>query len=318
MGYPPIRATLRGSFSRLVARTLRVLFFIVVAYGAIFWFASRSVKADVEQMLLSVGGEMMHYGRATHQDAPRTISLNGQTLKLSVGTTKDSLQEVLDHYERRCNLKDGGLSNELAEAYKQNGHQLSKGQKKLLGTIVRQDGGGKGFVVCLDAGTQKRHWKDWIAHLSRFVQSGNISEVGEIRYLYAERHKHTTTLVTLWADGALNVFHMFPNSGDAPGFDLPDVPRPKEAKRLLSAGEEGFSQSVHIYAANTMTGNQLFDFYHQALLTAGWRISVDPLRAKRPKHAPQVMIAQNSHRMLTIVTGNNRDGAGFVNIMNMH
>ncbi len=312
------KQTISSRFRRLLAGASRVLLLLVILHGATFWLVTRSVKADIEQMLMGVGGEMMRYSDNTRQDAPRTFMLNGQNLKLSVGSTKDPLSVVLDEYETRCIKKDGGLSREFANAYRKGGHPLTDQQRRQGDAVLRQDGTGKGFVVCLDSGTKVIHWKEWIKRLSRFVKTGNMSEVGQLRYIYAQQNKKTTTFVTLWNDASLNVWSMFPTTGDAPGFDLADVPRPAHSRRLLSARELGHRQSIHVYGSTLMDGNKLFGFYRDSLPKQGWKLTNDPKRFSRPKHAPQVLLAERGNDMLQIVTGTNSKGNGFANILNLH
>lgn len=314
----PTRSSLRTLFWRLLFKTGRVLLLLGVLHAAIFFVCAQSVKADVEQMLMSLGAEMMRYGQATRQDAPRTLTLNGQALKLSVGSTKDPLADVLDHYENKCINHDGGLSKQQNRAYRKSGQRLTARQNRLLDTTLRQDAAEQGFVVCLDSGTNEISWNDWTKRLSRFLQTGNVSEVGQLRYVYAHRAKRSTTLVTLWAEGPLNVWEMFPNAGDAPGFDLPNVPRPHGSRRLLSARESGFAQSVNVYGVKALSGDQLFKFYRHALPKQGWHLTEDPQMKSRPSHAPHVLLAERDSRMLTIITGTDRSGAGFVNVLNMN
>lgn len=312
------RVSIQTRFLGLIAKTGRVLLLLGALHGVIFLVTARSVKADVEQMLMGLGAEMMRYGQATRQDAPRTLTLNGQALKLSVGSTKDSLADVLDHYESKCISRDGGLSQQLADAYRKSGPRLTEKQERLLDTTLRQDADDQGFVVCLDAGTGQIDWKRWVNRLSKFLETGNVSEVGQLRYVYAQRDKRSTTFVTLWAEGSLNVWEMFPNAGDAPGFDLPNVPRPNGSRRLLSARESGFAQSINVYGARGLSGPQLFDFYRNELPKQGWQLTEDPQMKSRPKHAPRVLLAERDRRMLTIITGTERSGGGFANILNMN
>jgi hypothetical protein len=312
------RVSIRTRFLGLIAKTGRVLLLLAALHGIVFLVSARSVKADVEQMLMGLGAEMMRYGQATRQDAPRTLTLNGQALKLSVGSTENSLGEVLDHYEGRCISRDGGLSQQQADAYRKSSFRLTDRQERLLDTTLRQDADDQGFVACLDAGTDQIGWKHWAERLSRFVKTGNVSEVGQLRYVYAHRGKHSTTFVTLWPEGALNVWEMFPNAGDAPGFDLPNVPRPNGSRRLLSARESGFAQSVNVYGVRALSGEQILKFYRNELPKQGWHLTEDPQMQSRPKHAPRVLLAERDRRMLTIITGTDRTGGGFVNVLNMN
>ncbi|QQR90967.1 MAG: hypothetical protein IPJ88_04345 [Myxococcales bacterium] len=281
---------------------------IFIIHALVLGFSVVAAKADLNEMLLNLGPEMIRYSATSKQDNARTVLINGQSIKLSVGTTNDSVNQVLDQFEDRCAKHDGRLNERLDKTP----------YSKLFDSTLRHDSEKRGYVACFDFGEGELDVKELSKRLNRFAESGNISEVGEFRYFYVERGKEKTLFANLWSEGSLNIFEMFPNQGDAPGFDLPDVPRPGGSRRLISAKEVGHPQTLAIYGGAKQNGRELFRFYQKVLAKSGWDLSEDPDALKRQKTSPHTLVAEKGSRMVAIVTGTNSDGRGFANVMSMH
>lgn len=102
----PRTKRLRRIFAR-VGQGLLVLSFAGVLVGG---WAYHGARAQLSDRLMDLGGRMMVYAEARHQDAPRDLVLNGQTLRFSSGTTGHTTQQVLDYYQARCAEVDGALT----------------------------------------------------------------------------------------------------------------------------------------------------------------------------------------------------------------
>ncbi|MFW6031230.1 MAG: hypothetical protein ACOC9T_01450, partial [Myxococcota bacterium] len=57
---------------------------LVVLVGA--GWGAQSARARLDEKLVGVGLGMMRYAPARSQDAPRTLRINGQAIRMSVGT----------------------------------------------------------------------------------------------------------------------------------------------------------------------------------------------------------------------------------------
>ncbi|MCA9610067.1 MAG: hypothetical protein KC619_30935, partial [Myxococcales bacterium] len=84
---------------RVLGRVALVAAFVGILAGG---WAYHSARAQISDNLFGLGAQMMAYEHATHQDAPRDLVVNGQTLHLSSGTTTRSAIDVLDYFEARC------------------------------------------------------------------------------------------------------------------------------------------------------------------------------------------------------------------------
>jgi hypothetical protein len=88
----------------------------------------------------------------------------------------------------------------------------------------------------------------------------------------AERRQKTTSFVAFWTEGSANLFALFPQDRDAPGQDLPGIPKPRDSRRLLSAWESGPSLAMAVYVTPTTVLSNLITTYSGQLAQNGWQI----------------------------------------------
>jgi hypothetical protein len=148
--------------------------------------------------------------------------------------------------------------------------------------------------------------------MKRFEQSLDVSEFGELRYIYAQRAAEGGTFfVAFWVEGSFKLADMFPTEGDAPGRDAADVPRPPQARRILSSWEEGRPQAVATYLGGGSTG-RLIDFYRDEMPEAGWDIlEVDDVRRAElglPEAPREMLTYEQGERMVSVVVTETAQG----------
>lgn len=286
---------------RRVAR--RVLIFGLVLGGVglvVVGWAYRSATAQLDQTLTELGTQMMVYEHATHQDMPRQLVVNGQTLHLSSGTAARSLTDVLDYFEARCAEADGELTLQM--------QRLVSDHPEVGGDVpdaptIRRDDGRSGYVACIDLGDESIDVNELVLRLGRFGSTGDVSEIGDARYVFAEQDlidgEISTHFVAMWTEGELNVRRMFPESGDAPGRDVEGVSRPPRARRILHGAERGMPQSLTVYATHEDV-SALETFYREDLAQNGWTLIAQG-GAARPANAPSTLIAERGGRMVTVM-----------------
>jgi hypothetical protein len=77
----------------------------------------------------------------------------------------------------------------------------------------------------------------------------------------------------MWADSGFDLRRVLPvGSADAEGRDMPGVPRPQDAQRILSAWEADRPSGVYVYLTKARTGAELESFYREQLPKNGWTI----------------------------------------------
>lgn len=280
---------------RVGGATLFATFVGLLAVGWVY----RSARAQMSESLMDFGVQMMAYEGATHQDAPRQLVVNGQTIHLSSGTTTDDPMQVLSVFEERCASWDGDLGAQVA--------QLEMEEEGSQVPVLRADDGRTGYVACIDLGAQSIDLAEFGDRLARFGSTGDVSEIGEARYVFVEPTRHGAHFVAVWTAGEFNVDRMFPEEGDAPGRDVSGVSRPPASRRVLSGFERGLPHTMTVYASPS-ADDELERFYRDDLEANGWTLV--PLATERTSAAPRTLIAERGERMVTLVLLPDAEGGG--------
>lgn len=244
----------------------RVAIFLVAVFLVLGAASAHAAYGDMREAALQTGRQLASMGQL---DAPfHRVLLNGEPIYLSSAMVDESVKEVLDRFEAECISQPGSLP----ELYK----ALPKEAKKKLGSddgaglgILRTEVDDEGVVACL-AQESQGGWSAMQERLARFAQSGDLGEVGDLRYLYVTRQGARTHVLSVWTQGSFRFSNLVAKEGeDAPGSDARDVPRPLNAKRVLTAAVEGAPYGVRIYNS-AATSEELRTHYRQELSQYGW------------------------------------------------
>ncbi|MBW2460470.1 MAG: hypothetical protein JRH11_02405 [Deltaproteobacteria bacterium] len=287
----------------------RVAALVAAALAIVLSVWGYRARAQLTERLIDTGSAMLHYDGATRQDARRTLVFNGQRIHLSSGKSPHDLHQVLDFYEGHCLDHDGGLMHELDSFVAD--HPEVQLNTDAMDPILRTESGGRGVVACLymeaTDGT-----KGFMERYHRYAGSGDLSEIGDMRYIYAEEDKDEdggTHFVAFWTDGPFVLREMLPAEGDAPGQDIRDVERPDGLRRFLSVHEAGAPQAMTVYVSEEdgPTETDVEQFYRETLVRGGWRLlegeAPTPAASLTPltQAAPRVLAAERSERMVTLI-----------------
>lgn len=286
---------------RILERTGLVA--LVAVFGAVLVGGSayHGARAQVSENLWDLGSQMMRYAESRNQDAPRDLVLNGQVIRFSSGTADRSVDEVLDFFERRCADVDGGLTEQLDELRQQ--HEGRFPEDRSSSPTLREDNGREGYVACMDYG-QSLSVIELAQRLQRFGETGDVSHVGEMRFVFV-RSRETpegprTHFVAMWTTGSFDLGRMFPETGDAPGVDPEGFARPPRTRRVLSSFERGEPYTMTVY--HTRDDQSALELhYRRELSQNGWTL-LEPAR-QAPADAPRTLVAEQGDRMVTIVFG---------------
>jgi hypothetical protein len=298
---------------RYLPNVLRLVAFCTFVSLVVAAFTVRAVAGNLREGMLSLGHEMMRYTDRAAMGPARTLSLNGAAVDFATGSTQDTVEHVLGVYERRCASHDGSVAQQIADL---------AGTSPRAGEFARQHGlstmragdDRQGFVACLDLGDARVAPEEILRRVRSFVASGDVADVGRMRYLYAERANNgRTRFIAFWADGEVNVRRMFPAAGDAPGADVPSVPRGPGLRRLLSAYEVGQNYAMEIYAGRAPRP-QLEAFYRDAMPRNGW--SPIPMRGGAPDlHGQTMLTYEKGATTVSLVFDSARDGTASVTVL---
>ncbi len=295
----PSTKTAPSRARRLLKRAGLVL--LVAAFGAVLGggWVYHGARAQVSENLWDLGSQMMRYADASRQDTPRDLVVNGQVLRLSSGTARRSATEVLDFFEGRCAEVDGSLTEQLTEARDRDPSRWEDDRDP--SPTMREDNGRAGYVACLDYG-QSISVAELGARLHRFGETGDVSDVGQMRFVFVESRETDegpqTHFVAMWTTGSFDVDRMFPEEGDAPGRDVEGLGRPPRSRRVLSSFERGEPYTLTVYQARGDEA-ELERFYRRELASSGWTI-LEPEGGRRGD-GPRTFVAEQGERMLTFV-----------------
>lgn len=296
-------------------KVLRVGAFTIVVGSLIAFGQYQRVRGQVSESLLGAGAQMMMLEDADRQDEPRALHVNGQVIRFSSGMVSQPMEAVLDRFELQCNRLDGGLMETLGDAFAERSDHRAAERVSELEPILREQSETSGFVACIDMGSSNADLQRMLERFRRFERSRDLADLGELRYVYAEPAGERTHFVALWTEGSLRFDQLFPETGDAPGEDPADIPRPPGARRVLTAFEEGDPQRATFYLASDLDESGLESFYRRELPASGWTVldaSDDP-RAQaraRARDGRPALVAQHGDRTVFFALSTDDEGRG--------
>jgi hypothetical protein len=134
----------------------------------------------------------------------------------------------------------------------------------------------EGVVLCL-VGSQSSG-RELAAAFESFARTSDLGALGKMRYAYATRTASGTHVLAAWTGEHFAFGALAPaGAGDAPGTDSPLVPRPRGARRLLSAEVARSSYAVRVYQS-TQTAEQTIAGYDDAMNASGFQRLADEQR----------------------------------------
>lgn len=229
----------------------------------------RRADAHLGESLIAFGDQLSAFTGGRLQSKEGHLSINGVLLHRVTASTPLSIEETLDRLTRVCAENGGveGAEKLLAKTSTEN----RASTRTLLQGVYRHETSGQGVLACIDTG-RPLALKELTERLGTLTKTGDLSALGHLRYVLAKREGEVTSLLVLWTDGSAPVLRMFPKTGDAPGRDVPDVPRPEKARRLLSAADLGAPYSITVYRSSS-SPEALQRWYVEALAKGAWRVT---------------------------------------------
>lgn len=218
-----------------------------------------SAEARMGEALAGFGRELSAWTDAHPQSAPRALAVNGLQLELMTVTTELDIKRALDHFHALCRNR-GGV-REPASRF-----------SAWPDSVLRREADHEGVLACLDTGGPLG-----VAQLSErlqtFAKTGDLADLGKLRYVLARRSGKATTLLVLWTDRSAQLLNFIPKSGDAAGRDPRDFPRAAGMRRLLSAAELGAPYALALYEAGQQSPAALLSWYEAQLAHEGWSVT---------------------------------------------
>jgi hypothetical protein len=262
---PMLRRLRRLSLSGIA----RAAAFLFTAWALVLAGSAASVRAQVSELLLGLGADVERFAGAEAREEPTDVELNGLVLRMTSVISERTVTEVLDAAELDCTRRDGRLGEQASELYAE--HDVSLDPREYDGT-VRDGDDTRGYVACLDMGPERVPADEVIARIQRFLETHDVSDVGQLRYVYARRDGETTHVLSWESVGSLDLDALMPSEGDAPGADLPRFPRAPGLRRAFTARAGDEPYGLVSYAADSASRDDLVRWYRAALPEQGYRL----------------------------------------------
>ena len=263
--------------SRRVRGALRVATFLAAANLTATALLLPKAGAAAEEAVKQSGLELLKQIGPTLVGPPEVALINGQRMSLSSKLTPLSVAQVIERLGQHCREHSAGLADEIAALPKGESalQQLPEGLRDpsrwLSSETIAKDG-QVGQIACIARKGSGGGLQGLVDRVLAFTESGDLAEIGDARYVVARRDEESgqTHVLAMWTEGKFNIPEMFADTGDAPGADSPDVPRPPDARRVLSAQMAHRSYAIRMYDT-TRSHAEVLAYYEAQLGPRGFR-----------------------------------------------
>ena len=262
--------------SRRLRGTLRAAAFLATANLAFSALMLPQARAAAEEAAKQSGLELLKQIGPALVGEPEVALLNGQRMSLASKLTPLSVSQVIERFSQHCRENSGGLAGEIealprgTAALQQLPEALRDPSRWLSSETIAQDG-KVGQIACVARKNSGGGLSGLVERVLAFTESGDLAELGDARYVVARRDDASgqTHVLAMWTEGKFNIPEMFASSGDAPGTDSRDVPRPPDARRVLSAEMAHRSYALRMYDTQ-LSHAEVLAYYEQQLEPRGF------------------------------------------------
>jgi hypothetical protein len=289
-----------------LAAVLRVGVLIAVLAALVIFSAVLRAQAHVDEVMQDAGAALFAYTREAPHDQPRTLLINGARLRVLSGSTSDAVKDALDGFDTRCRNVSGGAG----QAWLEQRALLAAATPALraaLHGVLRVDDEHGGYVACFDLGGQHLTPGELTARVRAFLATGDLADIGGLRFAWARREAEHTTYVAVWSLDHLPLRSMFPARGDARGAELEGLPRPRGSQRVLSTWQEAEAPMLVGYRS-ARGAAALIRQYSTQLENEGWRVQT-VRRASGPR---RVLLRRRDALVAAVVADNGSGGSVLV------
>lgn len=257
----------RSRPGRLLA-VVRVLSLLGLCLGVSLALVLHNTHAKAGDILVELGTQLMRLPDARYANGVQQLSLNGLSLMLQSGSSDQEASVVVRQFREACQSRAAIQLDEQERGALGPLFESRWFQDMTDGVMVQERADGTS-VVCID--TLGKPWD--VASITeaaeRFVASGDLMELGQLRYAWVRPAQTGSVFLTFWTDGSARLLEQFPVEGDAPGVDFDDVKRVDGSQRFLSAVLGNSKLAIYRHRQGTL--DALADAYDRAMEAAGYR-----------------------------------------------
>jgi hypothetical protein len=252
---------------------LRVFVFFTVSSGIGVAAFLPAAAAGAETRIEDVGRQLMDHLGPQVIGRPQRVLINGQSMYIASNVTPLAPQQVMDRFEVYCREQSGDLADAIGALPSTfQGKPVPDSLRDPTGWLTERVNQGDedfGQINCLARNTSGG-FPVLLEQIADAFDSGDLARVGDFRYVVARKTaRGQTHVLAMWTQGKFNVREMFPETGDAPGEDPKQAPRPPESERILSSVLPGHPYALGIYESKRTPG-QVLSFYDRAMRDRGY------------------------------------------------
>ena len=272
----PLRASWVARWLTLMMRWLRVSAFVSVGLVALLIFNAHQARGQVGERMLSMGREL-----APLRDLLRgtqSARINGENMFLASTVSDQPLVEVLNRFEQHCLDQTGGLRESFAalpEAARAQVSAKAPAAWRLRHGVMREEKEREGMVVCV-ARHGQGGFRAWVADVRRFLHDGELSHLGQLRYVYAQRTETGRThVLTTFTLGSFNVYRALGQIEPTSGARLEAIPLPPNARRPMTFSLDGMPYAAQLFQVPGKP-EDVTRYYLDELPRLGWTRVLGP------------------------------------------
>ena len=268
----------------------------------------RATQARAGDVLVQLGNQLMRLPDAHYGNGVQELWINGMSLKVQSGSSKQDPRMVVEQFRQACQTRAAVQLDERER--KQAGPLNDAGWfKSVMDGAFVQEGEAGTAVACIDAMGKAWDVLSIADAAQRFVKSGDLLEMGRLRYAWVRRAEPGSVFLTFWTEGSTRLLEQFPRDRDAPGADFPEVGRVPGSQRYLSARlSDSF---LTIYAHRGATALELADRYRAELTRGGYQVFDRYAHSeghysygfeKGPRHGVLSVVSQDGKTLATLLS----------------
>lgn len=234
-------------------RALQVVLYAGLVSALAGGLCAHRAAAELRERSVGLGKKLESFaglaGRTT------ALSFNGASFSLSTRVIDEPVERVLERFVARCGEDTKLLAEELGAR-----SALASGFFQRLLVMRDMLADDAATAVCL-GGLGEGGLSGLSARVQAFASSGDVSELGQLRYTYMRGAGQKTHVILVSSEGPLQLAELFPSDArDVAGPDVVPGVRPDSATRILAAAAADTPHIMNVYRVHAAPHAAISDY----------------------------------------------------------
>jgi hypothetical protein len=259
---------------RRLVGLIRVSTYLTVVAGLSSIWLVRAASARIDEAVQQFGDTLLRQLGRDLVGQAQELLVNGQRVFFSSQVAARPLGSTLDELDRHCESLASPALSSIANVpgTEKTDELLAELGNPRRWSMQRQESDelAMGQVACIAHRQDDASVEQTIERAFRFVETGDLAELGDARFFLARKLADDRThVISIWTEGRFDLGGMFTVEGDAPGSDSSNVPRPPGARRSFSALVPDRPYAVRMYESQE-SREAILAYYDESMPKAGW------------------------------------------------